>query len=131
MTNQIHVRLLAAVAFFVLMVSASAFAAEPPKTPPDLTKDNTVDRKLTYNLGATGLRGWIYTRAANFRDSQQGLTTTASRQILITHVGEKSPADGIIKVDDIILGVGGALFTDDARKAMGAAITEAEKTQNN
>ena len=27
---------------------------------PDLTKDTkTVDRELTYNLGATGLRGWI------------------------------------------------------------------------
>ena len=30
---------------------------------PDLTKDTqSVDRSLTYNLGATGMRGWIYTR---------------------------------------------------------------------
>ncbi|MHB8974719.1 MAG: hypothetical protein ACYC3X_30145 [Pirellulaceae bacterium] len=30
--------------------------------PPDLTKGETsgVDRARTYNLGATGLRGWIY-----------------------------------------------------------------------
>ena len=48
---------------------------------PDLTKGETkgVDRKLTYNLGATGLRGWIFTKPANFLDSAQGRTTTASR----------------------------------------------------
>jgi hypothetical protein len=32
---------------------------------PDLTKDTqAVNRNATYNLGATGLRGWIYTKAA-------------------------------------------------------------------
>ena len=104
--------------------------AEMPKTNPDLTVDSKVDRSMTYNLGSTGLRGWIYTRAANFRDSQEGLTTTVSRQILVTHVGEKSPADGVMQVDDIILGVGGKPFNDDARKLFAAAITEAEKTEN-
>ena len=40
---------------------------------PDLTKDTqSVDRKLTYNLGATGLRGWIHTKAANNLDAAQG-----------------------------------------------------------
>ena len=63
---------------------------------PDLTKDTqSVDRKLTYNLGATGLRGWIYTKAANNLDAAQGRTTLASRQILVTHVGAVSPADGM------------------------------------
>jgi hypothetical protein len=68
--------------------------------PPDLTKGETrgVDRTRTYNLGATGLRGWIYTKPANFFESCQGRTTTASRQILVTHVGEKSPADGLMRV---------------------------------
>ncbi len=113
------------IASFLLTVSASA--AEPPKTPPDLTQENTVDRKLTYNLGATGMRGWIYTRPANYLDSLQGRTTAASRQILVTHVGEKSPADGVMKVDDVILGAGGKLFADDARKSIAAAIQEAEK----
>jgi len=48
---------------------------------PDLTKDTqSVDRKLTYNLGATGLRGWIHTKAANNLDAAQGRTTLASRQ---------------------------------------------------
>ena len=79
--------------------------------PPDLTKGETngVDRTRTYNLGATGLRGWIYTKPANFFESCQGRTTTASRQILVTHVGAKSPADGVMQVDDVILGAGGKL----------------------
>jgi hypothetical protein len=41
-----------------------------------------------------------------------------------------SPADGVLEVDDVILGVGGKPFEGDARKAFGTAITEAEKTEN-
>lgn len=94
---------------------------------PDLTKDAaSVDRKLTYNLGATGLRGWIYTKAADNLDAAQGRTTLASRQILVTHVGAASPADGIVNVDDVILGVDGKPFSDDARKSFAMAIQEAE-----
>ncbi len=97
--------------------------------PPDLTKGeiSRVDRTRTYNLGATGLRGWIYTKPANFFESCQGRTTTASRQILVTHVGEKSPAEGVLRVDDVILGAGGKPFADDARQSMARAIQEAEK----
>jgi hypothetical protein len=105
-------------------------AAAPAPVPPDLTRDSQVDRSLTYNLGPTGLRGWIYTKAATFLDSQQGRTTTASRQILVTHVGAGTPADGVLKVDDVILGVDGKPFADDARQCLGRAITEAEKTVN-
>jgi len=99
---------------------------------PDLTKSATkgVDRNQTYNLGSTGLRGWIYTRPANFPDSVQGRTTTVSRQILVTHVGAKSPADGVMKVDDVILGVGGKPFSDDARRSIALAIRDAEKEEN-
>jgi HEAT repeat protein len=94
---------------------------------PDLTKDiQSIDRELTYNLGATGLRGWIYTKAADNLDAAQGRTTLASRQILVTHVGAGSPADGVVNVDDIILGVEGRLFNDDARKRLAIAIQEAE-----
>ncbi|MDH4445545.1 MAG: DUF6288 domain-containing protein [Akkermansiaceae bacterium] len=97
-------------------------------SPPDLLIDSTkVDRELTYNLGATGLRGWIYTKPAEYLDSVQGRTTTASRQILVTHVGTKSPADGVVQVNDVILGVGGKLFADDARKSIAMAIQEAEQ----
>lgn len=94
---------------------------------PDLTKDaSSVDRKLTYNLGATGLRGWIFTKAADNLDAAQGRTTLGSRQILVTHVGAGSPADGVVKVDDVIIGVDGRPFTDDARKCIALAIQEAE-----
>ena len=120
----------AALVVAVALVCGSQLVAAPPPVPPDLTQTSAVDRTLTYNLGATGLRGWIYTRPANFFESQQGRTTTASRQILVTHVGAKSPADGVMKVDDVILGAGGKLFTDDARKGMALAIQEAEKAAN-
>ncbi|MGD0089903.1 MAG: DUF6288 domain-containing protein [Planctomycetota bacterium] len=120
---------IAAVVALPVLLSFSVMGAE---VPPDLTKGETkgVDRKLTYNLGATGLRGWIYTKPANFLESVQGRTTTASRQILVTHVGAKSPADGLMKVDDVILGLDGKLFSEDARQCLGRAITEAEKAEN-
>jgi len=100
--------------------------------PPDLTKGETtgVDRKGTYNLGSTGMRGWIYLKPATHFDGLQGRTTASSRQILVTHVGAKSPADGVMQVDDVILGVGGKLFTADARRSIAAAIQEAEMESN-
>jgi hypothetical protein len=121
-------RILGAVA--VTLTIASALATDSPPVPPDLTRSNTVDRTLTYNLGATGLRGWIYTKPASYLDSVQGRTTTASRQILVTHVGARSPSDGVLQVDDVILGAGGRLFTDDARKSFALAIQGAEKEDN-
>jgi len=73
------------------LVNFSAAAADKL---PDLTKGETkgVDRKSTYNLGPTGLRGWMYTHPAAYLDSVQGRTTAAARQILVTHVGANSPA---------------------------------------
>ena len=108
----------------------SHLVAEPPSAPPDLTQNTAVDRKGTYNLGATGLRGWIHTKPATYLDSLQGRTTAAARQILVTHVGKKSPADGVMQVDDVILGVDGKPFSDDARKCLAVAIQDAEKESN-
>ncbi len=123
--SRTHLLCLAALA----AMSSCAQAAEAPKTPPDLrTQRDGVNLSETWNLGATGMRGWIYTRPASNLDSQQGRITAASRQILVTDVGPKTPADGLMKVDDIILGVGGKPFSDDARKTLAKAITEAEKT---
>lgn len=115
-----------AVMAIAMLLSVPVMAAQGP---PDLTRDSTtgVDREGTYNLGATGLRGWIYLKPATYFDGLQGRTTAPARQILVTHVGAKSPADGIMQVDDVILGAGGKLFTDDARKSIAAAIQEAEK----
>jgi Family of unknown function (DUF6288)/HEAT repeats len=112
------------------LLSPTGLTGMAAETPPDLTQNNTVKREQTYNLGATGMRGWIYTKPASYLDSIQGRTTTASRQILVTHVGAKSPADGVIQVDDVILGVSGKPFADDARKSIAVAIQEAEKDAN-
>jgi hypothetical protein len=106
-------------------------AAEAPAGPPDLTQRAKIDRSQTYNLGATGLRGWIHTRAATNFDGIQGRTTTSSRQILVTHVGRGSPADGVIEPDDVILGVDGGLFIDDARRSLAVAIQAAETETGN
>ena len=116
----------------IVAVLAMGVSAEPPPVPPDLTRGETtgVDRNGTYNLGATGLRGWIYTRPDSYFDSEHGRTTAHSRQILVTHVGAKSPADGVMRVDDVILGVGGKPFSDDARTSIAHAIQEAEKEAN-
>jgi len=112
-----------------VMTSLPVAAADGP---PDLTKGEAagVDRNGTYNLGATGLRGWIYLKPATHFDGLQGRTTAASRQILVTHVGAKSPADGVMQVNDVILGIGGKMFTDDARRSIATAIQEAEKDAN-
>jgi len=83
----------------------------------DLTRGGTKDDKHDWNLGPTGARGWIWGRSCE---------TTSSRQILITAVDKASPADGVLEVGDVILGAGGAVFTQDARKSLGRAITRAE-----
>jgi hypothetical protein len=104
---------------------------------PDLTKDGAIAALKTdpasspvygetYNLGATGMRGWICNKMDSNHERAQGRTTLNSRQILVTHVGAASPADGVVKVDDVILGVDGKPFSDDARKSIARAIQEAE-----
>ena len=113
-----------------LVVATGIATAKPSPVPPDLTKDQAVDRERTYNLGATGMRGWIHTRPDSYLDSEHGRTTLHSRQILVTHVGAKSPADGVMQVNDVILGVAGQLFNADARKSLAQAIQEAEKPAN-
>ena len=87
----------------------------------------------TYNLGPTGLRGWIYIDSANA--GAEGLITAPSRQILVTVVGAGTPASGVLLADDVILGaIGGTgtvpAFTSDCRKAFGQAIGDAETAAN-
>lgn len=112
------------------LVAIAPLQAAPPTNPDLLTQSAAVDRTENWNLGPTGMRGWIYTRPATNLDSAQGRITAASRQILVTDVGKGTPADGVMKVDDVILGVNGKPFTADARKTFARAITEAEKTAN-
>jgi Family of unknown function (DUF6288) len=89
----------------------------------------------TFNLGATGMRGWIYDHNDRALAGELGLTTDLSRKILVTTVGPNTPAAGILQKDDVILGVSWGndpvrYFSKDARKSFGEAITEAERIIN-
>lgn len=104
-----------------LSVTLLASAAPDEKTPkiPDFTKGDVVPAgaKHDWNLGPTGLRGWMFC---------DKLVTTDARQIAITSVDTGSPADGLISPGDVILGAGGKLFSFDPRTEFGRAITAAE-----
>ena len=118
--------------------SPSAFGRSPQ---PDLLLDGAIKALkadsdaspqyfLTYNLGPTKMRGWIYIDPND--TGQQGLITARSRQILVT-VSEFPTSNVIIK-DDVILGAMAGnsgvvpLFPSDCRKVFGEAIGESEKT---
>ena len=112
--------------------------------PPDLTAagviaalktDTTATPEYgeTYNLGPTGLRGWIYlSGGAGNTHGADGTMTGESRQILVTVAS--TPGSAVLAVDDVILGAMAASsgtvpnFSSDARKAFGAAISEAENS---
>jgi hypothetical protein len=86
---------------------------------PDFTKGDKIpaDSRHDWNLGPTGLRGWIFC---------DKLVTTDARQILITQVDKGSPAAENFRIGDVILGVGGRPFSFDPRTELGKAITVAE-----
>lgn len=99
----------------------SLFAANPTASGkiPDFVNGDGIpaNAKHDWNLGATGLRGWMYC---------DRLMTSDARQIAVTKVEAGSPADGTIAVGDVILGVGGKAFSHDPRSEMGRALTAAE-----
>lgn len=101
-----------------VLAAALAASAEDLKIP-DLTQGGVIPSKAKHdwNLGATGLRGWMFC---------DKMVTTDAHQIAITKVEAKSPADGIIAVGDVILGAGGKTFSFDPRTEMGKALTAAE-----
>lgn len=87
---------------------------------PDFTRGDKIpaNSRHDWNLGPTGLRGWMFC---------DQLVTKDARQIIITAVDKGSPAEGIFAVGDVILGVGGQRFSYDPRTEFGRAITAAEK----
>jgi autotransporter-associated beta strand protein len=115
-------------------------------TPPDLTSTGAIAALKagtladayptygqTYNLGATGLRGWIFLSSGwGTTYGGDGTMSNESRQILVTVAA--APANAALAVDDVILGAMAASsgtvpnFSSDCRKAFGTAITDAEKT---
>jgi hypothetical protein len=104
-----------------LLLTAIAHTAgkSDQAAPPDFTMGDVIpnNAKHDWNVGATGLRGWMYC---------DKMVTTDARQIAITKVEPGSPAEGVIAVGDVILGVGGKAFSVDPRTEMGQALTAAE-----
>ena len=105
----------------ILATPSAVFAAGKAKTMtlPDFTKGEKIPAGANHdwNLGATGARGWMYC---------EKMVTTDARQIYITKVDKGTPADGVLAVGDLILGVGGKSFSYDPRTEMGKALTLAE-----
>jgi hypothetical protein len=97
----------------------AAATAKDPLVVPDFTQGASTPRNGSHdwNLGPTGLRGWIYC---------DQLVTTDARQILVTKVDEASPGEDAFQVGDVILGVGGKPFSFDPRTELGKGITAAE-----
>ena len=110
---------LALAAFLAAPLPAFAAGKGQPMTIPDFTKGDAIPAgaKHDWNLGPTGLRGWMFC---------DKMVTTDARQISITKVEKGSPADGILAVGDVILGVGGKPFSYDPRTEFGKALTAAE-----
>jgi len=99
---------------------STGFAAPLKSIPhPDFTKGDTIPKEAphTWNLGPTGMRGWMYC------DKR---VTTDARQIYITAIAKDSPASNKLQKGDVILGVNGKKFSYDPRTEMGKAITIAE-----
>lgn len=115
-------RALAPALVLLLAPASIALAATPPgggESVPDFTAGtkSALDKAQDLTLGPTGARGWIHAR---------NLETSAARQVSITQVDAHSPADGILAVGDVILGVNEMPFASDARIALAKAITVAE-----
>ncbi len=112
-------------AFPVLITAAllsnpvSAGGRQQQMALPDFTKGDRIPEDATHdwNLGATGARGWIYSEKSG---------TDVARQIAVTRVAKGSPIANFFKRGDVILGVGGKMFSHDPRAEFGNALTVAE-----
>lgn len=100
-------------------LSLSATPKSGAMEKPDFTKGDKIPEKAKHdwNLGATGMRGWMYSDA---------LSTSDARQIKITKMIEGSPAHDQLQVGDVILGVNGKPFSYDPRTELGKALTDVE-----
>ncbi len=110
------------------LTSTVTLAQRAQMTEPDYTKGETLDLEgrgaLNYAaLGSTGATGYIWAFG-------QVRGTDRTRMIQIKSVAEGTPADGLLQEGDVILGIGDSPFSSDARKALSAAITEAEEAEN-
>jgi len=121
-------------AALAMCASSSAVASEAPvysKLPKHLTPVPYAGIRnwhVTQNLGPTGARGWVYGHTNNTREA---------REIMIKSVEPGSPAEGVLRPYDFIVGVVLPLddakgrpepkpFDSDARLALAKAVTFAE-----
>jgi hypothetical protein len=105
----------------MVAVATKGISFAAPSIPnPDFTAGESIPESSNHdwNLGPTGLRGWMHC---------EGMETTTARRILVTHVDEGSPADGVVAVGDVILGIGTRPFHSDPRREFGEAIGRAEQ----
>ncbi|MHC5024724.1 MAG: DUF6288 domain-containing protein [Planctomycetota bacterium] len=125
MARRFLVPFIAAAMLFSLFAAPSP-AAGPPSTTanPDFTQGDQIPDGATHdwNLGPTGARGWIYSNK---------METSEARQIFVTTVDEGSPADGVLRPGDVILGIAGRPFAYDPRTELGDALGAAEATDGN
>ncbi len=120
MSTHPSTRSLARLLSLLLLAPLGANAAgNEAVTMPDFTKGDAIPEKAKHdwNLGATGARGWMFC---------DKLVTSDARQIVITKIDQGSPADRVLAIGDVILGVGGKLFSYDPRTELGKALTVAE-----
>ena len=104
----------------LLVLPAAAVEFSDPDNP-DFTRGGKIPSGATHdwNLGPTGARGWMYANK---------LETSEARQIYVTKVEKGSPAAGVLRPGDVILGVFGQHFAHDPRTELGKAIGVAEET---
>lgn len=114
-----HIQRIGVIALAICGWPYAVGALGAPPTNPDFTKGESVPEAFTHdwNLGATGARGWMFS---------DRLVTSDARQIRVTKVADGTPADGVLAVHDVILGVGGRLFSFDPRTELGRALSVAE-----
>ncbi len=123
-TQSVTTKLLALACILLSPLTIQTVTAAGDRTPAiaqvDFTKGDSIPNGYAHDwtLGPTGLRGWI---------QSDHLETSAARQIRITEAEVGSPADGILQVGDVILGIGNKPFESDPRVAFGKAITAAEQ----
>ena len=114
---------------FGFTIMAAALLLNPPSmaaaVPPDLTQGGQPDNEHRWTLGATGVRGWVWSRYV-----AGGSQNLDARQILVTDVAKGSLADGVLENGDVVTGLKDRAFGVDARILSAQAVTEAEKETN-
>lgn len=112
-------KLIISLLFFGYLTSICLAQRNKEPAVPNFTKGDKIGECHDWNLGPTGLRGWMW---------GWKLQTTKADQIYITKVDKGSPADGHFKEGDVILGLNGKHFDQDPRHIFGNAINHAEAT---